>query len=247
MAEMYIFLRHIRQNWGCEGVKTPEITCRNPQNTGLLCIKHRMFVAETSELSIEEVRCCPVSARHFSRKSPKIPRFCPEIPILHPLVFLLPFPLSRVPTPFSAAQNLKFFDKTLPIRLPYQLNQFQSVFTFTHTLFAIIMNPDYADRNWKSAKSVQIRIQKVVLVVYVVSVVVLKTFGCCLRPPPHGNYNLRQLWQPGQLGQPCLVACGGILRMFFGLLVSRRWWLVTNLVWVCLLFPATWLLWMDKK
>ena len=144
-------------------MKTPEITLRNPQNTGLLCIKHRMFVAETSELSIEEVRCFPVSARHFSRKSPKIPRFCPEIPILHPLVFLLPFPLSRVPTPFSAAQNLKFFDKTLPIRLPYQLNQFKSEF------------------------------KKVVLVVYVVSVVVLKTFGCCLRPPPHGNYNLRQL------------------------------------------------------
>ena len=66
-------------------MKTPEITLRNPQNTGLLCIKHRMFVAETSELSIEEVRCFPVSARHFSRKSPKIPRFCPEIPILHPL------------------------------------------------------------------------------------------------------------------------------------------------------------------
>ena len=113
--------------------------------------KHRTSLHKTSDV-------CGRNLGTFHRRSPmfsgfrtpflaEIPRFCPEIPILHPLVFLLPFPLSRVPTPFSAAQNLKFFDKTLPIRLPYQLNQFQSVFTFTHSLFAIIMNPDYADRN----------------------------------------------------------------------------------------------------
>ena len=94
-------------------MKTPEITLRNPQNTGLLCIKHRMFVAETSELSIEEVRCFPVSARHFSRKSPKIPRFCPEIPILHPLVFLFPSPSPGFRRPSQQPKTSIFFDKTL--------------------------------------------------------------------------------------------------------------------------------------
>ena len=54
-----------------------------------------------------------VSGRCFTRKFPDFRPFYPEIPNLQPLFFLLRFPLSWAPKPFSAPQNLKLFWQNL--------------------------------------------------------------------------------------------------------------------------------------
>ena len=82
--------------------------------------KPRTFLPQTSDVCAPNLgtfhRRSPmfsVSGRCFMRKFPDFRPFCPEIPNLQPLFFLLRFPLSWAPKPFSAPQNLKLFWQNL--------------------------------------------------------------------------------------------------------------------------------------
>ena len=110
---MYIFFvaypTKLGERWGGNTINSPSEPSKPrtslPQTSDVCAVNLGTFHRRSPMFS--------VSGRRFMRKYPDFRPFCPEIPNLQPLFFLLRFPLSWAPKPFSAPQNLKLFWQNL--------------------------------------------------------------------------------------------------------------------------------------
>ena len=96
---------NLGERWGGNTINSPSKPSKPrtslPQTSDVCAVNLGTFHRRSPMFS--------VSGRCFTRKFPDFRPFCPEIPNLQPLFFLLRFPLSWSPKPFSAPQNLKLF------------------------------------------------------------------------------------------------------------------------------------------